>query len=437
MNSLSGFQLGVVGVFIAFIVLGVGTFALFGGMFGGSSVGAVTIWGTIPQGQMDDYISTLRNTYPDLQDVRYVAQEPEYYQTQLLNAMASGAAPDLFLVTQEEIAGYSDKIIPIPYGTVSQSQFSSAYIDEAQLFLSGQGIYALPLTVDPMIMYWNRDLFATVGVPNAPQYWNDFLALTPKMTTVDGSQNVRRSAVGMGAWQNVLHAKGILSTLFMQAGEFLTGRIEGGKLVSIFAQSNRAGAASPTESALRFYTEFANPAKTTYSWNRSLPRSDEAFVSGVTAVYFGFASEINDISQRNPNLRYSVAMMPQLQGGGAPITYGKLTGLAIPRAARNVGGAGIVAQILTTKDGGALWQQITGLPSARRDVFTDTSASVAAEVFSRSALISRGWIDPSPRGTDGVFQDMIESVISGRSEPATAVAEAAEELGRLTQNSSI
>lgn len=430
MNSLSPFQLAVIGIFLTFIVVGVGSFALFGGAFGSSGIGSVTIWGTIPSGQMTELLGAMSPVDGDLQDVTYVEQDAATYESVLLNAMAAGTAPDLFLVTQEQIASFTDKVLPIPYGTVSQSQFLSSYIDEAQLFLTKQGALALPFTVDPMIMYWNRDLFAAAGVANAPEHWNDFLTLAPKMTSLDNSQNVRRSAVAIGAWQNVLHAKEILSTLFMQAGEFLTIRNDSGTLVSIFGQS-RSGGANPAESALRFYTEFANPGKTTYSWNRSLPRSDEAFVGGMTAVYFGYASEMRGIAERNPNLRYSVAVMPQLQGSSVPITFGELTGFAIPRSARNAPGAAVVAQKLTSRNAGALWLQFTGLPSARRDVQIDTSASVSSEVFARSALISRGWSDPSARETDLVFKAMIESVISGRNEPAAAVAEAAQEFDRL------
>lgn len=427
----SNFQLIVTGVFAAFILVGVGAFAAFGGMFGGSSIGQVVIWGTIPQQQMDQLIGELRTTEGDLQEVIYEEQEAATYESTLLNAMASDRAPDLFLVTQDQVASFSDKIITIPYGTVSQSQFVSSYIDEAQLFLSPQGARALPLTVDPLVMYWNRDTFASAGVANAPEHWNDFLTLAPKMTSLDTSQNVRRSTVPMGTWQNVLHAKAILSTLFMQAGEFITARSENGGLVATFGQNRVSSNANPAESALRFYTEFANPGKTTYSWNRSLPASDQAFIGGMTAVYFGYASEAAGLAQRNPNLRFSISVMPQLQGGGVPLTYGNLTGIAIPRASRNVPGAAMAAQKLTSQKAGALWLQLTGLPSARRDAFADTSSSVAADVFARSALIARGWIDPAPAQTDSIFRNMIESVISGRNEPSTAVSEASQEFSIL------
>ncbi len=431
MNSMSTFQLVTVSIFVAFIVLGVGIFAMFGGVFGGGGVGSVLIWGTIPQGTMDTLTTNLKQSDPSFQDVVYQEQDPATYESKLLNAMASGKAPDLFLIDQQQLGSFTDKIVTIPYGTVSQSQFTSAYVDEGNLFLTPQGALALPFTIDPIVMYWNRDLFASAGIAQAPQYWNDFLALSPKITSLDASQNVKRSAVALGQWSNVLHAKEILSLLFMQAGEFVTARNNLGNLVAIFGQTPQGVSNNPAESALRFYTEFANPGKTTYSWNRSLPESDEAFAAGITAVYFGYASEAQGIGERNPNLRYSVAVVPQLQGAGSRLTYGRLTGLAIPRSAANISGAGVIAQKLTSAAAASALAQQTGMASARRDVSLNTSASVAADVFSQSALMARGWVDPSPTDTDQVFKTMIESVISGSSEPATAVAEAGQEFVRL------
>ena len=427
---MSTFQLAVISIFVAFIVIGVGAFAMFGGVFGGGGVGAVTVWGTMPQETGDYLLDSLRSADKSLQDVSYVEKGAGSYESTLLNAMASGAAPDLFLVTQEQLGAFSDKIITIPYGTVSQSQFTSSFVDEGQLFLTPQGSLGLPFMIDPLVMYWNRDLFGSAGIASAPVYWNDFLTLAPKMYSANSSQNITRSAVALGAWSNVAHAKEILSTLFMQAGEPITGRNAQGALMPVFGNTPSNTSGNPAESALRFYTEFGNPSKTTYSWNRSLPRSDEAFIAGKLGVYFGFASEYRTLGERNPNLRFAVAVMPQLQAGNKS-TYGTMTALAIPRAARNVAGAASVAQKLTGAPAAAVLAAYTGLPSARRDVALDTSASTVSDVFAQSALIARGWVDPGQKDTDQVFKTMIESVVSGGSEPSGAVSEAAQEFVRL------
>ena len=427
---MSTFQLSVISIFVAFIVIGVGAFAMFGGVFGGGGIGAVTIWGTIPQETGDYLLDSLRSADKSLQDVHYIEKGAGSYESTMLNAMASGAAPDLFLVTQEQLGAFSDKIITIPYGTVSQSQFISSFVDEGQLFLTPQGALALPFMIDPLVMYWNRDLFGSAGIAQAPAYWNDFLALAPKMYSANSSQNITRSAVALGAWSNVAHAKEILSTLFIQAGEPIISRNAQGALIPVFGNTPSNTSGNPAESALRFYTEFGNPSKTTYSWNRSLPRSDEAFIAGSLGVYFGFASEYRTLGERNPNLRFAVAVMPQLQVGSKS-TYGKITALAIPRAARNVAGAAAVAQKLTGASAAAALVSYTGMPSARRDVAPDTSANSVSDVFVQSALIARGWVDPGKKETDQVFKTMIESVVSGGQEPSGAVSEAAQEFVRL------
>ncbi len=433
---MSTFQLIVVSLFVGFIVVGVGVFALFGGAFGGGGTGAVTIWGTTTQEQVDYLLDSMRSVDNSLQDVHYVEQKSERYEQTLLNAMAAGTGPDLFLITQEQLGAFGDKVVPIPFGTVSQSQFLSSYVDEGQLFLTPQGSLALPFAIDPLVMYWNRDIFAAAGIAQAPRYWSEFTAqngLPAKINAYANSQ-ITRSTVALGVWNNIDHAKAILSTLFMQAGEPVTARNAQGALMTVFGTAG-SGGGSAAESALRFYTEFANPSKTTYSWNRSLPRSSDAFAGGTLAVYFGFASEFNNIAQQNPNLRFGVAQVPQLQGGGAQLTYGVLTGLAIPRSAKNIQGAAVVAQKLTGPVAAGVMVAQSGMPSARRDVPQSTASSAAADVFARSALVARGWVDPNQAATDAVFKTMIESVISGASEPTQAVSEAAQEFVRLLPQS--
>lgn len=427
---MSNFQLVVTSIFVGFILVGVGVFALFGGVFGGGGAGPVVVWGTQPQESVDYLLESLRSQDKSLQDVTYVQKDSATYEADLVNAMASGASPDLILINQEQLGTFTDKIIPIPYGSYSQAQFVSSFVDEGQLFLTQQGSLALPFMMDPLVMYWNRDIFGSAGVAQAPMYWNDFLNLAPKMTSLDASQNVKRSAVALGAWQNVANAKAILSTLFMQAGDFITARSQSGALVATFGGS-AGGGSTAAESALRFYTEFANPSKTTYSWNRSLPNSTNAFAGGQLAVYFGFASEYADLTARNPNLRFAIATVPQLQGGGTRITYGRLTGLAIPRAARNAAGAAIVAGKLTSAAAANILMTQTGLPPARRDVSLATASNAAAEAVQQSALMARGWVDPNKPATDELFKGMIESVVSGRSEPSSAVSEAAAALAQL------
>lgn len=427
---MSTFQIIVLGVCAALILIGVGVFASFGGAFGSSGgTGQVVIWGTLNVTAMETILSDLKSADDRFQEVLYTEKNPATYDAELLNAMASGNAPDLFLLDSEKLHSFSDKIVTIPYRMVSQTVFLNAFVDESELFLTSQGELALPFLIDPMVMYWNKDILASGGLAEPPRYWNDLLALAPKITALDRS-NITKSAVALGTWSNIAHAKEILATLFMQAGDRVMVRSSDGGLVPVLG-SDTGGGSSDAASALRFYTDFANPTKTTYSWNRSLPLSTTAFTSGDVALYFGFVSEYETLAARNPNLRFGIAQMPQVEGALSSATFGRMVGLAIPRSAKNIEGAATVAQGLVSVEAIQLVSQVTGLPPVRRDVSFDTSANANTAVFAQAALISRGWLDPSSNGTDRVFKTMIESVISGAAEPASAVGTAALELRDL------
>jgi len=430
---MSTFQMIVTGVFITLTLIGVGVFAAFGGLVGNASVGKVAIWGTVDQQTMDAYLQAMRNTDKSFQDVIYTQVSASNYDQSLINAIAAGRAPDLFMLTQEDLGVFGDKVSLIPYSAVSQSTYTNSYLDEASVFQVGQGVLALPMMIDPLVMYYNRDLLSTAGVASAPQTWSDFLVLAPKITALDSSQNVARSAVALGTWDNIAHAKSILSALFMQAGDPIIARTSQGALAPVFGQTPQGAAVNPAASALQFYTEFANPSKTSYSWNRSLPNSAQAFVGGDLAVYFGYASEMGAIAAANPNLHFGVALLPQLSGSSAHLTFGLITGVAVPHGAANPQGALTIAQKMTSQLGIQGVVATFGGASVRRDVGIDTTSSAAAAVFQQSALISRGWFDPSPSATDSIFRTMVPSVTTGAADPGTSVVTASQALQALFQ----
>lgn len=430
---MSTFQVVVLGIFASLILIGIGVFAAFGGVFGGAGVGPVTIWGTIEQRTIEGVLEVLRAEDKSVESVTYIEKDSATYSAELINAMASGTGPDLFLLAGEDTLSFKDKVLLIPYNITPQGSFLAAFVDVGQLFLTREGSLALPFTLDPLVMYWNRDVFASSGIASPPKFWNELLTLAPKITSLDAGSSVRKSAVALGEWRNIKSAKHMLATLFMQAGDNIVGQDNQGNPAVIFGSTPQNLTSNPAESALRFYTEFANPTKTSYSWNRSLPEASDMFVAGDLGIYFGLASEYAGFIERNPNLRLGVDVLPQIEGNATRVAYGKVVGLAIARTARNPQGALAVAKKLSDKSGVALIAGALSLPPVRRDVSVDTSKNAAAHVFVESSLIARSWLDPSPKDTDAIFQAMIESVVSGKASPATAVSEGAQSFNQLLE----
>jgi len=251
--------------------------------------------------------------------------------------------------------------------------------------------------------------------------------LAPRLAIVTQDQRVRQAAIALGTYDNVTHAKEILSLLWLQAGLPITEWSAQGELkVALSTQ----GANDAAIKAVQFYASFADPLKTTYSWNPSLPSSRDMFLAGDLAMYIGFASEYAELHEANPNLNFDVAMVPQLRSARRPITYAKVVGLAVPKAAANIGNAFRAALGLTDDEAIALWQKHTNLPPVRRSLLAKTPTDAIGKVFYYAALNSRSWLEPDPRRTGDIFRQMLEDIASGRKTPAEALSDARDALDR-------
>ena len=182
---------------------------------------------------------------------------------------------------------------------------------------------------------------------------------------------------------------------------------------------------------LGFYTQFADPSKVSYTWNASLPDSQQAFKNGDLALYFGYASEARYLTVANPNLNFGVAPLPQPATASVKSTYGLVYALMIPRGAKNSSGAYQAAVLLTNAAEQNAAASATGLAPAVLNELATAPADPAAAVAYAEALYSKGWLSPTPADTDSVFSGMITDVISGRSTLSVALNSAESSLTAL------
>ena len=369
------------------------------------------------------------------QVINYVQIAPGNMYQSYLEALASGTGPDLLLLSQDQYLQFANKLYVIPYQYISQSVYQATYVQAANSYLLPQGVGAIPFALDPMVMYWNTSLFTNALIPNPPAYWDTVAALVPKLTVKDASLNITTSAVGLGEYSNIDHAKDILSLLILQTGDPIV-QTGGTVPTSALLASNDPSSMTPlAANALSFYTQFADPQNTLYSWNRALSDSQTLFVSNRLAMYFGYASEQDQITQRNPNLTFAVALMPQsrtlVQGQPLKLTYGKLYGLSLAKSSRNAPAAIAMALLFGSKNGSGLWSSLTGLPSDRRDSLNLSANNATQAMFAQSALLMQTWNDPNTVQTEGIFKNMIQDVTSGNQSVTGALQNANSSLAAL------
>lgn len=429
MKKSSIFQIVLLASFGAIAIAAVLIFALAVGGGGATGTGSVRIWGTLNATAFTTVIRQAAEANTNLAQVTYEELPEETYYQRVTDALASGQGPDLFLFRQDYAFSDGSKLVPIPYSSLSESQFNGAFVDGASPFLSQSGVLAIPLLVDPLVMYWNKDMLSAKGYARAPQYWDELYKISQDITSRNDSGTVLKSAIAFGEYSNVNNAKDILAMLILQAGGSITTRDTAGNLVSSI--SPRTGEASQaTANALRFYTEFADPSKAYYTWNRALPEARKAFAAGDLALYIGYASEEPVIKQMNPNLNFAIAAIPQIRGSQKLTITGHVYGLAVPRTSANPGGAAVVAFDMASLQMSQALSATVGIPSVRRDVLSLPAEGNDA-LFNRQAIIVRSWIDPDPDKTADIFRDMIESTVSGAALVTEAVQRADQELAAM------
>lgn len=429
MKSMSVFQVVLLASFGALAIAAVLIFALAVGGGNSSSVGAVRIWGTVDQAAFTTVLRQFAENNPDLSQVAYEQHDVATYQSDLLNALASGQGPDLFLMPQEYAYSQAQKVVPLPATAISDTQFQNAFVDGASPFLSQSGALAVPLLVDPLVLYWNKDMLSAAGYARAPQFWDELLDMVRAVTQRTDTGSVVKSALAFGEFRNIPDAKDILAMLIMQAGGSITARDQAGNLVT--ALSPRTGETTQsTVSALRFYTKYADPSMPDYTWNRSLQDARKAFAAGDLALYVGYASEEPILMRMNPNLNFAVAAVPQIRGASRYVVAGRVYALAIPRTSKNSQGAMTVAFDIGASDFAKALSKAIGIPSARRDVLSQP-ADGNDNLYNKQAIIVRSWIDPDPVKTSSIFQDMIENTVSGATLVTEAVTRADQEMAHL------
>jgi len=393
--------------------------------------GTISIWGTLPAVTVDGILRGLSEENDGFRAVTYRHIQPEDFDREFVDALADQVPPDLLLVSHERLVKHRNRLQPIPYDLFPERDFRTSYIDGAAIFALSDGLYGLPIAVDPIVMYWNRDMFSTNGFLTPPTTWEEIVSDTvPKLTERDFNRVIQRSAIAMGEYSNVKNAFPVISMLMIQGGSALVTEKNSKYKISL-NDSFSSTVKNPFTSAMTFYTNFSNVNNTLYSWNRTLDLDRDMFLREDLASYFGYGSEGRDIEIKNPNLSFDIAEVPQGASATVKRTYGKFYGLMIPRAAKNQNGAFTVMQTLGSVENTKILSDSYNMAPVYRNSLQVGSNDFYGRVIYQSAFNARGWLNPDMDRVGPVFTKVLEDVSSNRKDAASAVNDASVRLQQI------
>jgi len=431
-SAMKNFQIIILIVFIAAAVFGVlvfsGAIPLGKSSSSTGAQGTVILWGTVKtqdiSSALDDF-NRVNQTFV----VKYVQKDPATFDQDLLEALASSQGPDMFFLPDNLAFHYSNKIYTIPYQSYPVASFKSTFASAGEVFLTSKGVLAFPLTIDPLMMYYNRSMLDSNSIVSPPISWDEFQNLVPLLNKKDANNKIVKSAFALGQFSNIFHAKDIISTLFMQTGNPIITETNGSFYSAL--SETAGGNANNLSSILSFYTNFADPLKDVYSWNRSLPNSQDFFSANNLAFYFGYASELQTLVNKNPNLDFSVAPFPQIKNANFKLTSARITGIAISSFSKNLNTAVTAASLMATGDFASKFSTALLTPPARRDLLAAKPTDAYFPIFYSSALYAKSWLDPSSADTDNIFRTMVENILSNNMSADSSVKDASSKLSLL------
>ena len=370
---------------------------------------SVVIWGTVPAAAFDAVLRPMTDANPAYRVIQYVQKDPRTFDSELLNALADSQGPDIVFMPSEKLVQYRTKIQALSESTFPIRDFRNLYIDGAEIFALSDGVYGYPVAVDPLVMYYNRDLLGAKNIITPPKTWPELMGQIRSLVLTDYSRTVSRGVVAFGEYSNVGHAFDVLSLLLLQGGSNLV--VEGtDNQYKVQLDLNAAGNAHPLAVALNWYSFFSNPTNELYNWNSALPDDRSAFVGEKLVYYFGKGSEGPGLETQNPNLNFDIAEVPQGGLDTTRRTYGTFYAFSLLKASQNKNGALTVMQLLGSADKGKVLSDALHMAPALRTTLNAGSNDTYGRISYNAAKVARSWLAPAPDEVGAIFRQAVESV---------------------------
>jgi len=161
--------------------------------------GVLSVWGV--ESSEDAYRTSFavwQSEYPGVKVEYKNFTTGEEYENALLDALASGNGPDVFMVRNGTLQKYKNKIAPFSPVQFPVTKVRTLFPQVVENdFVSQGAVYALPLTIDTLALFYNRDLMDAAAA-EVPHDWNTFADVAQKLTVRDVGGRITRAGAAFG-----------------------------------------------------------------------------------------------------------------------------------------------------------------------------------------------------------------------------------------------
>ena len=406
------------------------------------------IWGVWDEQDLyQDIFNTYKETHPNV-SFEYRKLRIEEYERALLEAWAEDRGPDIFMVHNTWINAYQNKLEPLPatislpaqtvegtikkeivwtlkdFPTLTPAQLDEKFVSVVKNDVVRENkIYALPMGLDTLALYYNVDMFNDTDIAAPPTTWAEFKQAVQKITRLDEENNIVRSGVAMGRADNIDRGLDVLSVLMMQNGAQMTGPDN----LPTFDKIPPGGSAdyNPGQQALIFYTDYANPIKEVYTWNQEQPNSLEAFAQGRTAMMFGYSYHGAQIRAKGPKINFRVSTLPQIDLLAKKYNFANYWLLGVsPKGEQQVKDTAwdFIVFATTDPEQNQTYLDKSGKPPALKSLIAKVQDDPSASPFTLQALTAESWYRGyNPTAAEEIMKQLVTAINQGNFSDLTAL----------------
>lgn len=328
--------------------------------------------------------------------------DEEAYERRLIDALAAHEGPDVFAMHYSWLAKHKNKLTPVPETKLTAKRYREIFypalgealiVKEDEKGTIKERIYGISLHLDALALFYNKRAFADLPAPysvSPREKWAD-LQKQVTMLTRRGTNpaDLVYTGIAMGRGSNIALAPDILALLFLQH-----------RAAPVDAKQTEATLLTkPVQQAFALYSGFADQENQHYAWNSAMATETgkdlTAFLTGKTAMVFGYADLIGQLKTLRENLSGTqqqtdlIALsdigsvpVPQLVGSEEQQTWGeqrtlaRFYPLAVSKDSKYKETAWDLLIFLAQKEQATNYAALSQKPSSRRDVSAKQAENV-------------------------------------------------------------
>jgi multiple sugar transport system substrate-binding protein len=395
----------------------------------------LVVWGLWDESElMNSYISEFRKQYSNIK-IDYRKLTPQEYETELVNALAENRGPDIFAMHHTWYSKHKNKLAPMPEEIMTLKEYKDRFVDVVyEDFVFEDKVYGFPLYTDTLALFYNKDAFNDAGITNPPATWQELQQIVPRLTKIDQFGNFIQSGIALGTGDNINRSPDLLSALMIQTGAKMTDPNDYTKITFTQGRSQSGQNINPAELAMEYYTDFANPRKTVYTWNSSLNNSIDAFYEREVAMMIGYSYQVEAIKAKAPRLNFAVSPLPQVSLDSGLANYANYWGYGVSSQSKYPSESYQFLKFMTEKEQSQEYFLNTKRPTPRRDLIDIQSQDLDYGVFVKQVLQAKTWRQPDNNTVDKILIEAINSVNLGLFSYSRALSQAQAQIQALADN---